>query len=249
MAGILLIHGAWHGPWCWENFARRLTERGHEVRMVQLRGHHRPPGRIWHRVHDYVEDVGRAAAEFSKPPVLVGHSLGGLVAQKYLERNLAAGLVLMASIPPGGTTALVARLAGRHPFQFLKANLLLRLKPLVATRRLARELFFTRDTSQDIVDHCFAMLQDESYLALIDTMVVLARPRRVEVPVLVLGAERDAIFTMHEVHRTARAYQTVAEIFPELGHDMMLDEGWHNVADRIDLWVRERSKHLPEALH
>ena len=34
MAGILLVHGAWHGPWCWERFARRLTDAGHDVRTV-----------------------------------------------------------------------------------------------------------------------------------------------------------------------------------------------------------------------
>lgn len=238
MTGILLIHGAWHGPWCWEEFAKRLTERGHEVRAVRLRGHDRP-GRIWYRVHHYVEDVRRAAAEFSTPPVLVGHSLGGLVAQKYLERNPGAGVVLMASVPIGGTIGVAARLAVRHPIQFLQANLLLRLRPLVVTPKLVRELFFTPDTPQEIVDKCFARLQDESYLTFIDTVVSLARPRLVDVPVLVLGAERDALITIHEVRKTARAYRTEAEIFPRLGHNMMLDEGWPKVADRIDAWVRQ----------
>lgn len=239
MTAILLIHGAWHGPWCWHDFARRLTERGHEVRAVQLRGHDQAPGRIWHRVRHYVDDVRRAAVELSTPPLLVGHSLGGLVAQRYAERNPAAGLVLMASIPPGGTIATVARLAVRHPIPFLKANLLLRLRPLVATRSLVRDLFFAADTPQEIVERCFARLQDESYLAFIDTMIVLARPHRVNVPALVLGAEWDTFFTVREVQATARAYRTEAEIFPGMGHDMMLDEGWHKVADRVHAWVHE----------
>jgi len=37
MTGILLIHGAWHGPWCWNEFATRLAKRGHDVRAVELR--------------------------------------------------------------------------------------------------------------------------------------------------------------------------------------------------------------------
>lgn len=86
MTGILLIHGAWHGPWCWDAFAGRLRERGHDVRAMRLRGHDGQPGRIWHRVRDYVEDVERAAAEFDRPPVLVGHSIGGLLVQKCLEQ-------------------------------------------------------------------------------------------------------------------------------------------------------------------
>jgi pimeloyl-ACP methyl ester carboxylesterase len=237
MSRVLLIHGAWHGAWCWDGFAKRLAQRGHEASTVQLRGHDRPPGRIWYRVHHYVEDVRRELAEFSKPPVLVGHSLGGLIAQKYTERHPAAGLVLMAPIPTGGTIRAVARLALRHPFPFLKANLLLRLRPFIATRRVVRDLFFTPDTPEEVVDRCFACLQDESYLAFIDSMVVLARSHRVKVPVLVLGAGRD--FTVCEMQATARAYGCEAEIFPGMGHDMMLDDGWPQVADRVDAWVRE----------
>jgi alpha-beta hydrolase superfamily lysophospholipase len=240
MPGILLIHGAWHGPWCWDDFARRLGERGHEVRAVQLRGHDRRPGRIWHRVHDYVDDTARAVAEFAQPPVLVGHSMGGLVAQKYLERNPAPGAVLMASVPPGGAIGAVARLASRHPLAFLKANVLLSLRPFVSTSALVREMFFTPDTPQEVVDHCHARLQDESYPAFLDLMAfALPRPRRVQAPVLVLGAEHDTIFTVGEVRRTALAYRTEAEIFPGMGHDMMLDPEWREVADRVDAWVRE----------
>jgi len=237
MADILLVHGAWHGPWCWTHFAERLTACGHRVRTVELRGHDRPRGRIWHRVRHYVEDVERAAAGFPAPPVLVGHSLGGLVVQKYLEHHPAPGAVLMASIPPWGTIGAIARLFRQHPMVWLKANLLLRLKPFVSTAKLVRGLFFTPRTPQTIVDTCFTRLQDESYLAFIDTMVVLPQPRRVDAPMLVLGAEEDAFFTVDEVRRTARAYRTEAEIFPGMGHDMMLDTDWPKVADRIDAWL------------
>jgi pimeloyl-ACP methyl ester carboxylesterase len=207
---------------------------------MRLRGHDGRPGRIWHRIHDYVEDVERAAAEFDSPPIPVGHSMGGLLAQKYLERNPAPGAVLMASISPGGVLAPVARLAAHHPVAFAKANLQLRLRPLVSTPALARDLFFSPDTPQAVVDHCHARLQDESYLAFLDMLffLVRVRPARVEAPVLVLGAERDGFFTADEIRRTASAYRTEAEIFTGIGHNMMLDQGWEDVADRVDAWAR-----------
>lgn len=242
MTGILLVHGAWHGPWCWNSFVNRLTESGHDARAVQLRGHDQPPGRIWYRVHNYVDDVQRMVAAFPAPPFLIGHSLGGLVVQKYLEHGYSPGAVLMASVPPRGTIAAVARLAIRHPIEFLQANLLLSLRPFIVTSKLVRELFFTPDTPQEIVDPCFAHLQDKSYLAFIDTMVVLPRPHRVHVPVLVLGAERDSLFTVAEVQSTARAYHTEAEIFSGMGHDMMLDTDWRKVADRIGAWIRDTGR-------
>jgi pimeloyl-ACP methyl ester carboxylesterase len=171
--------------------------------------------------------------------VLVGHSLGGLVVQRYLEHGPALGAVLLASVPPGGMLLPAARLAARHPMAMLQANLSLRLRPLVATPALARELFFSPDTPQELVDDTFARLQDESWPAFVDTVVVWPRPRRVRVPVLVIEAEHDGFFTAAEMRRTAAAYRTQAEIVPGIGHNLMLDQGWPQVADRIDTWVRE----------
>lgn len=74
--------------------------------------------------------------------------------------------------------------------------------------------------------------QHESYLAFIDIILVLPGPHRLKIPVLVLGAERKAIFT-------ARAYREEPIIFPGMGRDMMLDSAWQKLVD-CDAWVRER---------
>jgi hypothetical protein len=78
-----------------------------------------------------------------------------------------------------------------------------------------------------------------SWPAFIDSVMVWPRPRRVQVPVLVMGAEHDGFFTAAEMDRTAAAYRTEAEIIPGMGHDLMLDHGWPQVADRIHTWIRE----------
>jgi hypothetical protein len=228
-----------HGPWCWDDFAGRLIGLGHDVRTVQLRGHDQRPGRIWYRLRHYVEDVRRAAAGFARPPILVGHSMGGLLVQKHVERNPAAGAVLMASIPTGGVTGMVLRLGLRHPLVLSRINASLSLRPLFGTPAMVRDMAFTPDTPQHVIDDCYARIQDESYLAFAGMFVVWPRPRRVTIPVLVLGAERDQFLTTGDVQRTARAYHTQAEIFPGMGHHMMLDDGWEKVADRIDVWVRQ----------
>jgi pimeloyl-ACP methyl ester carboxylesterase len=119
--------------------------------------------------------------------------------------------VLLAPIPHRGTIGAIARLTVRHPLVMARANLSLRLRPFVATPELVRELFFTPQTAQAPVEATFARLQEESWPAFIDTVLVRARPRRVRVPVLVLGAEHDGFFT-GEVRRTAAAYGTEAEL-------------------------------------
>jgi len=70
-----------------------------------------------------------------------------------------------------------------------------------------------------------------------DTLFNLPKPQRITTPLLVLGGECDGCFTQEEVHATARAYGTEAEIFPGMGHDMMLEPNWEAVAQRIDGWL------------
>ncbi len=237
MAGILLVHGAWHGPWCWELFAQRLADAGHDVRTVRLRGHDGSPRRIWYRVRDYVQDVTEAVSRFPEPPVVVGHSLGGLVVAKYLERGRSRAAVLLAPIPQDGSLGAIIRLTSRHPLVMARANLTLRLRPFVTDPTMVRELFFTAETPQSLVDYVWGRLRDESYLAFLDTLTVRAQPGRIQVPVLIMGPEHDRFFTAAELRRTAAAYGTHAEMVAGIGHDMMLDQGWHRVADRIDTWI------------
>jgi hypothetical protein len=57
---------------------------------------------------------------------------------------------------------------------------------------------------------------------------------------LVLGADEDGAHTRKEIVATARAYGTRAEFFPDMGHNMMLEPGWADVAECIDKWLGTR---------
>ncbi|HEX6290332.1 MAG TPA: alpha/beta fold hydrolase [Herpetosiphonaceae bacterium] len=239
---LVFVHGAWHAAWCWqEHFIPYFTRAGFPVYALSLRGHGPSDGRErlrWTRIDDYVEDVVSVAAALTPAPVLIGHSMGGLVVQKYLERYPAAAGVLLASVPASGALATTLRIARRHPRQFLKANLTLRLYPLVETPELAHEHFFSATMPRDQVTWYWQRLQDESYRAFLDMVVFnLPKPDRVPVPMLVLGGAEDTIFYPYEVEATARAYGTSATIFPNTAHDMMLDPGWQPVADTILAWL------------
>ena len=111
----------------------------------------------------------------------------------------------------------------------------------VNTPELAREGLFSAETPESQVVHYAARLEEESARVMRDQMMLnLPRPKRVTTPLLVLGAEHDGTFTPKEVRATARAYRTEAEIFPDVGHDMMLEPGWAAVAERIHLWLGAR---------
>jgi alpha-beta hydrolase superfamily lysophospholipase len=92
---------------------------------------------------------------------------------------------------------------------------------------------------RDQVEKYWAKMQDESVRILLDAgFVNRPHPQKINpTPMLVLAAENDRVFTLDEQRKTASAYGTQAEIFPNMAHDMMLEADWQAVADRIIAWL------------
>ncbi len=243
---LLFIHGMLHGAWCWDvHFLNYFAQNGYAAHAVNLRGHGDSEGREklrWTRIADYVEDVAQTVRQLPSPPILIGHSMGGFVIQKYLEDHATPGAVLLSSPPPTGLSGTTFRIARRRPLVFAKASLTLSLLPVVATPQLAREAFFSADFPDEELFTYWKQMQDESYMALLD-MVALDRPvpAKVKAPLLVLGVARDNMLKPGEIKATARAYNTQAEIISDVAHNSMLELRWQVVADRILMWLKERA--------
>jgi alpha-beta hydrolase superfamily lysophospholipase len=255
VATIVLIHGAWHGAWCWhDGFAQRLADRGISTIAPSLRGHAGSAERVRLnrlRMRDYADDLTAVINDLEAPPFIAGHSMGGGVVQGFLERTVRpaiAGAALLASMPPRGVIGVTLQVARRTPGTFLVSNATLNLGRLAATEAQVRELFFRPETSASVVTATTARVQSESYLAFMDMLVLdRPKPRPVDVPLLVLGAGDDAIFTRSEVAATAQAWGTKPLMIHGIGHDVMLDDGWEQVADALADWVlAERAVRSPD---
>jgi pimeloyl-ACP methyl ester carboxylesterase len=239
---LLFVHGAWHAAWCWdENFLSFFADHGYRALALSFRGHGDSstdkPLRVC-SVADYVEDVSSVADTLSTSPVVIGHSMGGLIVQKYLEKHTAPAGVLMTSIPPQGNLGNALRWMRQRPTHFAKMTFTGKALPYINPPQLARERFFSSHTPEADVRKYAARLQEDSSRIGIDCLLLrLPRPKRVTTPLLVLGAEEDTAHTRKEILATARAYGTEAEFFPDMGHNMMLEPGWPAVAERIDSWL------------
>jgi pimeloyl-ACP methyl ester carboxylesterase len=241
---LLFVHGGYHAAWCWdEHFLDYFADKGFRALAVSLRGHGgstrcKPLGSC--SISDYVDDVHSAADRLDSEPVLVGHSMGGFVVQKYLEQYRGPAAVLMASIPPQGTLRVVLRMVRRHPWAFLRCNTVGDSADFVRIPAIARELLFSAHTPDAVVESCAARLQPESARAGLDQVRRLPKADRVTAPLLVLGARDDGFVTNDEVTATGWTYRTEAEFFPGMGHNMMLEPGWQTVAEKIDSWLTDR---------
>ncbi|WP_428481871.1 alpha/beta fold hydrolase [Pyruvatibacter mobilis] len=116
MTTLILVHGAWHGPWCWERLVPHLEAKGHTVLTPALPGHDQAEGAP---ATTTLEDYGRAIASVangeSEQVVLVGHSMGGAVITQAaaLSSNVAGLIYLAAFVPDHGDS--IAELAGAAP--------------------------------------------------------------------------------------------------------------------------------------
>lgn len=240
---LLFVHGAYAGAWCWEeHFLPFFAEGGYASHALSLTGHGGSRGRerLDHlSIADYVADVAEVAARLPAPPVLIGHSMGGFVVQKYLERHTAAGAVLMCSVPPQGLMSAAVGVMFSRPALFMELN------NLMAGGRGAaeslREALFAQPVGIDDLKRFLRASQPESHRAIWDMMMFdLPHPSRMHsVPMLVLGAEFDHLMPASTAKMTAQRYGVEAEIFPGMGHGLMLERDWRKVAQRILDWLSD----------
>ena len=88
MATYVLVHGAWHGAWCWFKVIPLLEKRGHKVVALDLPSHGRdktPTSSV--TLQSYADRVCQTLDECSEPVVLVGHSMGGVVITQAAEQR------------------------------------------------------------------------------------------------------------------------------------------------------------------
>lgn len=177
---LLFIHGAWHGAWCWtDHFLPYFSQHGYISHALDLRGHGKSEGAqrlCWSAIAHYVSDVEQVVRQMDEAPVLIGHSMGGLVVQKYLERHEAPAAVLLASVPPSGVLRTTLSIAARHPLALLKANATMKLYPIVETPQLTREAFFSEEIPEERLQTHYTRIQNEAYSAFLD-MMVFSLPR------------------------------------------------------------------------
>ena len=242
---ILLLHGAWHGAWCWENWLGHFSSMGHEVHAFSLPAHGTSSCRKGHvnfyTLGDYVNTLAAQVAQISPTPVVVGHSMGGAILQKYLESNALPGAVLLATAPASGIFGMVLRLMRRHPVAICKGLLTLNLYHWVATEELARDLFLGSATSPSDVRKLHRQLVRET-TTLPQLFFPFAKLNKTSTPTIVLAAEKDVIFTLAEERATAEKYGAECVVFEGQAHNLMLEPAWPRVADTIDEWITSKLK-------
>ncbi len=240
---LLFVHGSFSHAGIWDvNFLPYFADLGYTAHAVSLRGHGASEGRPllpWCSLNDYVKDLAEAVESIGGTAVLIGHSMGGMVVQRYLRVGTARGVVLMASVPPYGMWDSTIGMLFRDPLLVHQLGMLLTFGPgIVNIATIRRALLSDRVPDSDLLQY-ESLFQNESQRVVIEMLAFdpFAWKPDPSLPIMVMGAADDAFLTPRQVEDTAQAFGTTATIFKDMAHGMMIEPDWRLAADAIADWL------------
>ncbi|MDF1697587.1 MAG: alpha/beta hydrolase [Saprospiraceae bacterium] len=235
---LLFVHGMCHGAWCWqENFIPYFENKGYQCIAIDLPGHEVEGSDVSINhlsMKDYLKALSTLITSLERPPILIGHSMGGMVIQQYLKKGICKKVILMASVPPSGSLKASLRLLLSKPASIqylLKGDLL----------QIARK--YKGLMLGDRVDEAYsARFRDklcaESMLAYFQLLFPIFNTKRIKrFPMLVIGGDNDQLLTIGEFKSTAKHYNADLEVIANGSHDLMLDPDYEISAAIIEQWI------------
>ncbi|MGB0525947.1 MAG: alpha/beta hydrolase [Flammeovirgaceae bacterium] len=248
---LLFVHGAWHAAWYWEtHFLDYFQSQGFDAYAMSFRKHGTSPcDQAFNQLtlQDYVDDVKRVVDSLDQLPILIGHSMGGMVVQKYLEKYTCHAVVLMAPVPPTGVLRSSLKYLTTFPLAALKGLSTFNLHALVDTPTKVKWAFYEDHIAQQQLTHYAGNLQQESFRAYLNMLFpAIQVNHHTQLPMLVISGGKDNIFTVKEGQQTATKYQADFINFPHAAHNMMLGSHWKSIATYMSQWIFDNVEAIEE---
>ena len=239
---ILLIHGAWHGAWCWEgNYLNYFAEAGHETWALDLRGHGDSLNTKSLRlttIGDYIKDVSTVIAQMPEPPIVIGHSMGGFICQHLMNEDVAVkGFGLLASLPHYGVAGAKLKV---HPLKAFLSNITWSLYGMVSNPEYAKYMFLEPDADKKTTDKLINNLGDEAYFALLG-MLGFALPKEpknlTQLKRCMVAGGADTVVAVEHQEKLAERLGIKPHIIPGEPHNLMMSKNWEASAKIFHDWI------------
>jgi pimeloyl-ACP methyl ester carboxylesterase len=232
---VLFVHGWWGGAWVWERYLRRFAERGHDGHALNLTGYHGSGATRAMGTVPFAQHLGDvlAVVQTLDRPVLVGHSVGGLLAAKAASLADVAGCVVLAGLPPRGTfSATTTRVMLPYLPQMLRGRPLLPSEPAMGRMDLNR----LPPDEQAATYRRMAPAPGRQGLE-IGILGVPVRGRDVRCPVLSIGGSDDALTPPRVARAIGRRLGGTSQIYDGHAHYLIREPGWEVIADDVLAWI------------
>jgi non-heme chloroperoxidase len=249
---IIMIHGMMGGGWYWENYKSYLEGKGYHCITPTLRFHDMDPKGTpdpalgTTSLLDYASDLIQEIETLNEKPIIMGHSMGGLLTQIVGSRIPAEALVLLTPASPAGINILkpsVVRI-------FLKAQLKwgfwrnpMRLTFKESTRSMLQLL--TPEEQREIYDKYVyesgRAAFEIGFWFLDRKKVSRVDESKITCPVLVVAGALDKITPHSVVQKVAKKYRHVStyKLFGNHSHWVVSEPSWEEIADYVSGWLEQ----------
>jgi non-heme chloroperoxidase len=252
---IVMIHGMFGHGGFWANYRPFFERRGFEVLTPTLRMHEdryrdHPPSELGTvSMRDYADELAELIGALPSPPILVGHSMGGLLALMLAGRGLAERAALLCPVTPYGIDN--SSLMGASVLMNVLRAPRLETKPVKLSYRGALKggLEVLKPEQRR---KTYALLGFDSGRALSEMVfwkrdearTTRVEPSDVTCPLLIVAAGRDTMVPVRGQQEMARMYGRVATYreFPEHTHLVLAGPGWRKVAQGVYDWLVSESE-------
>jgi pimeloyl-ACP methyl ester carboxylesterase len=236
---LLFIHGMWTTALFWENYSNFFMSKGYDTKAVTLLYHGDSKSRLKDiGVMDYVKQVEADISKMTDKPIIIGHSMGALIAQKLAEKDLAAKLILIAPSAPEGIS--VMKLSVLRTFSANICTTLLKKPFIIPPGNAIYGLMNTM--SQEEQTAIYRDFVYESGLAAYEIVRgrIAIDDSKVTCPVLVIAGGQDKVTPPKVAKKVANKYNALYREFPEHCHfSMVKGLQWEKVARDLYDWVKE----------
>jgi non-heme chloroperoxidase len=259
---VIFVHGLWLHASSWNEWVELFRAAGYEPiapgwpgdapTVSETREH--PEQIANHGINEVTEHYANIIRSMGIKPIVIGHSFGGLVAEKLLGQDLAAAAVAIDPAQPKGVVRLpMAQLRSafpilRHPSQFIGSNMLSRDQ---FKNNFANEI--SEEEANDLYDRYIIPAPGRPLFQAAFANLAPHAEAKVELdadrgPLLIIGSEKDQTVPEVTTHDTYDLYKkrshTVNDykVFEDRGHSLVIDHGWPDVANFTLAWLDSTSK-------
>lgn len=251
---IIMIHGLWTTGSCWDNFRSFFDSNNYNCITPTLPFHNQEPGGqpapalAKMGVEDYLLFLKEEIAKLDSPPILMGHSGGGLLAQLIAAEMDIKALILLCSAVPWGIFKLDSEVI-KCFWGLVKRGILLSDAPVKLTFEEAQFAIFN-NMSESMQKSEYNRMVFESAKVVkemgffpapgLGKKVTEVDESKIHCPVLVLAGCLDRITTLPFQRKLAEKLNAEYREFPDMAHYITGETGWEDVADYIYVWLNEQ---------
>lgn len=244
---LLFVHGASHGAWCWEKYLQYFSKNGFDCYALSLRGHGKSAGfenLNSYGLNDYVNDILATIKKLSIKPILIGHSIGGVLTQKIIKNHpdKIKAAVILSPVPLKKMGLFwVVKLLLRD-FIGGKTAISIFLGKKVTMKQLKNASFINNRISDKDLTRYAPLFKAESKKALKEMLEPRSSKRqKPKLPVCLIGSKADKLFPCSDQTELGKAYDKQTILLTNVCHDIMLDIEWEKGAREILKFIRREN--------